>query len=64
MGDQEPGRANPVCEATGRVPVHQIFKQGVLLSQPYLMLQAVCFHGQGLEKEAVQGGFTLPQLLS
>lgn len=48
--DEEVGCAKPVCEATGRVPVHQIFKKGVLLSQPYLMLQAACFHGQGLER--------------
>lgn len=49
-GDEEMGCAEPVCEATGRVPAHQILKQGVLLSQPYLMLQAACFHGQGLER--------------
>lgn len=29
---------------------HRLFKQGVLLAQPYLMLQAECFHEQGLEK--------------
>lgn len=34
-----------------------LLKQGVLLAQPYLMLEAVCFREQGLERCCSRSAF-------
>lgn len=54
---QETGCAEPVCGATGWLPSRWLLKQGVLLAQPYLMLQAVCFREQGLERCCSRSAF-------